>query len=276
MSEFINKKQNQNQNSNNDNKQSGYVDIHCHCLPGLDDGPKNTFESLALCQALVEDGVTVAIATPHQLGQFDGLNEPAKVRDTVLQLNKELENNKIPITVMPGGDVRIDERICQLIEDDKIQTLADGGKYILLELPSRIFIDIEPLLVELAEKGIQAIISHPERHYVLCRQYSILQKWLNCPAHLQITAGSLSGDFGLKAQNAAWEFLRKGWVSFVATDAHNLGSRRPKMKNAYREISLNLSTELAHTVCIENPIRLLEGGEIISVFLGRQRLYGGF
>ena len=186
MTEFINK----NHISNSENEQTGFVDIHCHCLPGLDDGPKNMFESLALCQALVNDGITVAIATPHQLGQFDGLNEPEIVREAVLQLNQELENNKIPLTVMPGGDVRIDERIGLLIDAGKIQTLADGGKYILLELPSRIFIDIEPLLVELLEKGIQVILSHPERHYVLCRQYNVLPRWLNYSAHLQITAGS--------------------------------------------------------------------------------------
>ncbi len=178
-------------NFNNKNNQTGYVDIHCHCLPGLDDGPRNMQGSLALCRALVEDGITVAIATPHQLGQFDGSNEPAKVRQAVTQLNEELENNNIPLTIMPGGDVRIDERISELIKTDKIQTLADGGKYILLELPSRIFIDIEPLITELADRGVQIIISHPERHSALCRQYGILLQWLSRSVLLQITAGSL-------------------------------------------------------------------------------------
>ena len=116
---------------NNTDNQTGFVDIHCHCLPGLDDGPKNMLESLALCRGLVDDGITVVIATPHQLGQYDGYNEPAKVRESVLQLNKELENNKINLTVMPGGDVRIDERISDFIDSDKIHTLADGKKYIL-------------------------------------------------------------------------------------------------------------------------------------------------
>ncbi len=271
MTEFINIKHNSmNEKLNNENDKTGYVDIHCHCLPGLDDGPQNIYESLALCQALVDEGITVTIATPHQLGQFDGCNEPETVRQAVSQLNKELENNKIPLTVMPGGDVRIDERICTLIETDKIQTLADGGKYILLELPSRIFIDIESLLIDLADKGIQAIISHPERHFILCRQYHIIPKWLRRPAHLQITAGSLTGDFGQNAQKAAWNFLSMGWVSFVATDAHNLAGRKPKMKAAYTEICMKLSPELAHLVCIENPIRLLEGREIESVSLSRQ------
>lgn len=250
---------------NNKDKQTGFVDIHCHCLPGLDDGPKQMSESLALCKGLVDDGISVAIATPHQLGQFDGCNEPAKVRQSVSELNKELENNKINLTVMPGGDVRIDERISSLIETDKVQTLADGGKYILLELPTRIFIDIETLIIELANKGIRAIVSHPERHYVLCRQYDALSKWLSRSAHLQITAGSLTGDFGLEAEKAAWELLSMGMVSFVATDAHNLRGRKPKMKIAHREICMKLDSKIAHMVCIENPIRLLEGSEIVPV-----------
>ena len=244
--------------------QAEYVDIHCHCLPAVDDGPKNIYESLALCQSLVDDGISVAIATPHQLGQFDGCNTSVKIREAVSELNKELESNNIPLTIMPGGDVRIDERICRLLETDEILTLADGRKYILLELPSGIFIDIESLICELTRIGVHSIISHPERHFVLNEQYNILQRWFKYPVHLQITAGSLIGGFGQKAKIAAWKFLSLGWASFVATDAHNLNSRRPQMKTAYRHISMKLGQKLAHTVCIENPIRVLEGREIVT------------
>ena len=259
----------ENQYNSKDN-QTGFVDIHCHCLPGLDDGPRHMSESLELCKGLVDDGITVVIATPHQLGQFDGCNEPAKVRQSVSELNKELENNNISLTVMPGGDVRVDERLTNLIETDKVQTLADGGKYILLELPTRIFIDIEPLIIELSEKGIHSVVSHPERHHFLCENYDVLQKWLSHTAHLQITAASLTGDFGQEAQKAAWDFLSLGMVSFVATDAHNLHGRKPKLQIAYKEICENISPEMAHMVCIENPIRLLESREILSVPLHRK------
>ena len=262
------------ENKQHEKLPTGFIDIHCHCLPELDDGPRNIYESLALCQALVDDGITVVIATPHQLGQFDGCNNPNDVRNAVLRLNKELENNKIKLSVMPGGDVRIDERICEFIKEDKIQTLADGGKYILLELPSRILIDIESLLIELAEMNIFAILSHPERHSVLCRQYNIIPKWLRRNAYLQITAGSLTGDFGLNAQKAAWDYLSMGWVSFVATDAHNIRSRRPLMKKAYQEICSKFGSQIAHIVCIENPMRLLEGRQIESVLINQhQRIY---
>jgi len=242
--------------------QSGFVDIHCHCLPAIDDGPATKAEAIALCHALVKDDVATVIATPHQLGRFSGCNEAAQIREDVSALNQELKSNDVPLTVMPGADVRVDERICQLLEADKILTLADGGKYILLELPHDVFIDIESLLVELASLGIQAIISHPERHPILVKQPGILLKWLEYSAHLQVTSGSLLGQFGQTAQRAAWYFLSSGWVSFVATDSHDLETRRPCMKAAFERISIELGENVASLVCIENPLRVLKGQDI--------------
>jgi len=248
--------------------QSGFVDIHCHCLPGVDDGPVTRTEALALCQALVDDCITTVIATPHQLGRYSPDvhrgNEAAQIREDVSALNQELKSNDVPLTVVPGADVRVDERICQLLEADKILTLADGGKYILLELPHDVFIDIEPLLVDLASLGVQAIISHPERHPILIKQSGILLKWLEYSAYLQVTSGSFLGQFGQTAQRAAWRFLSSGWVSFVATDSHNLEGRRPCMKAAFERISNELGQTIARLVCIENPLRVLKGQNIES------------
>lgn len=249
-------------------KRSGgrqYVDIHCHCLPGLDDGPAQTADAIALCQALADDCVTIAIATPHQLGRFSDCNTATHVREAVFALNEELKDNGIALTVVPGGDVRVDERICQLLEADRILTLADGGKYILLELPHEVFIDIEPLLVELARMGIQAVISHPERHSFFARQPEILRKWLAHSVHLQVTAASLLGEFGILAHQAAWRFLSSGWALLVATDAHNLDSRRPCMDAAFQHIKIRLGEAVARLVCIENPLRVLKGQDMIMM-----------
>jgi len=241
-----------------------YIDIHCHCLPGIDDGPATRPEALALCRALIDDCVTAVIATPHQLGRFNNCNEAGHIREKVSVLNEDLKSNGIGLTVMPGADVRVDERICQLLKADKVLTLADGGKYILLELPHDVFINIEPLLEELSSVGIQAIISHPERHSFLMKQPAILPKWLKHSAHLQVTAASLLGDFGLIAQRAAWKFLSSGWASLVATDSHDLDGRRPRMSSAFEHISIKMGATIARRVCIENPLRVLKGQDLVS------------
>jgi len=243
----------------------GFVDIHCHCLPGVDDGPATKAEAFALCRALVADSISTVIATPHQLGRFSGCNEPTQVREKVSVFNEELKNSGIALTMMPGADVRVDERICQLLEADKILTLADGGKYILLELPHEVFIDITPLLIELASMGIQVIISHPERHPALVSQPKELLKWLGHSAHLQITSASLLGQFGSTAQRAAWNLLTSGLSSLVATDSHDIKMRRPCLYAAFKEICSQLGETIANLVCIENPSRVIKGQDIVPV-----------
>src|SRR5256885_16502448 len=87
------------------------VDVHCHCLPGLDDGPKDLAGAMDLCWALANDGITDVIATPHQLGRYDGRNAPTIVRSAVVELNSKLREAGVPLQVYPGGDVRVDERL---------------------------------------------------------------------------------------------------------------------------------------------------------------------
>jgi protein-tyrosine phosphatase len=182
-----------------------------------------------------------------------------------------LKSNSIDLNIIPGGDVRVDERICQLIKADRILTLADGGKYILLELPHEVFIDIEPLLVELSMLGIRAIISHPERHPIIAGQPSVLLRWLAQSALIQVTCASLLGDFGTLAQRMAWYFLTLGWVCFVATDAHDLDGRRPRMKTSYHQIRTKLGDRMANRLCVENPLRVVEGREVLPTYYTNTR-----
>jgi protein-tyrosine phosphatase len=240
-----------------------FVDVHCHCLAGFDDGPTTISESVILCKALADENIAVVVATPHQLGRFEGLNEAQGVRDAVVELNQILKNQNVPIKVVPGGEVRVDERICRLLEADKILTLADSGKYILLELPHQVFIDIEPMLRELASKGVRSIISHAERITALAKEPNILSRWFEHSTSLQITASSLLGGFGVEAERAAWNLLASGWAGFVATDSHDINSRRPEMRAAYELITTKLGRDLANQVCIYNPLRVIKAMDIL-------------
>ena len=239
------------------------VDIHCHCLPNLDDGPATILESLALCRALVDDGINTVIATPHQLGRYSDGNYANRIRRGVYRLNEVLRRKKILLSIVPGADVRVDERICKLLEDGRILTLADGGKYILLELPHEILIEIEPLIIDLSSMGITAIISHPERHPGLVKKPDILSKWLECSAHVQVTAASLLGCFGSEAKRFAWQLLSSGWACLVATDSYNTDGRRPCTRAAFEQITDRLGESVAQLVCIENPLRVLKGQDVV-------------
>jgi protein-tyrosine phosphatase len=171
------------------------VDIHCHCLPELDDGPATLAEAVALCEALVKDGITTVIATPHQLGRYDRINSAQLIRRAVTELAAELADRDIPLEVYPGGDVRVDERLPRFMDAGEIGTAADAGRHLLLELPHELFVDPTPIIDILRERGLQSIMTHPERHHYLNGSIDLPREWVARGAVLQVTAGSLVGDF---------------------------------------------------------------------------------
>ena len=244
---------------------SQFVDVHCHCLPGLDDGPANMAEAMTLCKALVADGITTVIATPHQLGRFDGCYDGPEIRQAVADLNHELRKQEIPLTVVPGADVRLDERIPQLLRSDQILTLEDTGKYILVELPHETFIELGPLLAELGSDGTRAVISHPERNVFLAREPGLVLKWAQYSPCLQITAASLIGDFGLSAQRAAWRFIDMPLPSMLATDSHDTDSRPPRMAKAFDLITHHRGKLAANILCVDNPRSILNGEAVLPL-----------
>ena len=240
-----------------------FVDIHCHCLPGLDDGPADGAEALALCRALVADHVGTVVATPHQLGRYDGLYDAQRIRQAVADLNQMLAEAHVSLKVCPGADVRIDERISDLLASDKILTVGDAGRYLLLELPHEVFIDPALLLAQLAENGLQVVITHPERHRFLAQRPDYVRHWVPHRPSLQITAGSFLGGFGPLSEQAAWAFLEAPLPILVATDAHAMSGRAPRMSEAYRVLAQRLGREKAYVVCVENPKRLLAGQDLL-------------
>jgi protein-tyrosine phosphatase len=244
---------------------SQFVDVHCHCLPGLDDGPTSMSEAIVLCEMLVADGVTTVIATPHQLGRFEGCYGAQQIREAVGELNYAMEKRGIPLKIAAGADVRLDERIPQLLGSGQILTLGDTGRYILLELPHETFINPQPLITQLDSLGLRTVISHPERNVFLAKNPSMVLKWAELGACLQITAASLVGDFGPLVRDAAWYFLNSGWAAFVATDSHNINARRPRMKAAFERISANFNEHIARQLCIENPSRVVNGQDVLPV-----------
>jgi protein-tyrosine phosphatase len=238
------------------------VDIHCHCLAGLDDGPATLEESLALCQALARDGVTTVVASPHQLGRYERLNSPSVVRAAVAELTAALASQQIPLEILPGGDVRIDERLPRLVETDEILTVADAGYHLLLELPHELYLD--PLLTIdlLRERGLQPILTHPERHAYLYGTIDWATDWTRHGAVLQVTAGSLLGDFGSRAFELAWQLVNAGLVSLIASDAHDAKRRPPRMTAALTALAERAGEPTARRLVIDNPQLVLNGQPI--------------
>ena len=241
------------------------VDVHCHCLPGLDDGPARLDDALELCAALVDDGVTSVVATPHQLGGYDRDNSPQRVRAAVAALADALVARGIPLEVAPGGDVRIDERLAELVAADQASTVADLRRHLLLELPFDLYVDPLSAIQSLAERGMQAILTHPERHRYLTGQTDRIASWVEAGAAVQLTAGSLLGDFGARANDEAWRLVHAGLATIVASDAHDAAARPPCLSEALDLLAETVGPAAARALCLDNPLSVWRGEPVAPV-----------
>jgi len=247
-----------------------FVDLHCHCLPNVDDGPASVEDAVGLCRRLRDDNVFCVVATPHQLGPYEGRTTTVLIRETARRLHEELARQSIDLELRVGAEIRLDERIDRLVANDEVLTLADRKRHILLELPSDVFIDIAPLLARLRVAQIGVILAHPERNTPLLRRPGVLLAWLEEGVDLQITAASLVGGFGPVAEQAAWDFVASGWATLVATDAHDQGSDYPGMPAAFRHLAERWGIRMAQLLCAINPWRVISGKAPVSALRRRR------
>src|SRR5262245_47968493 len=239
------------------------VDVHCHILPGVDDGPQDLNESVALARMLVEEGVTDVIATPHQLGRWDGANTGPQVRQAVAEFQDDLNKSSIPLRIHPGGEIRLDERVPALLRSERVLTLADNERWLLLELPPSVAIAPKPLAAYLRQSGAGIVLAHAERYDCLSADANSAAAWIDEGIALQVNAASLLGGSGERARQAAWSWLERGWVSIIASDAHSTNTRRPRLAEALDAIVRRSGQDTAFRVCIDNPSRVLEGLELV-------------
>lgn len=235
------------------------VDMHCHCLPGIDDGPATLEDALALSRLLIADGIRTVVATPHQLGRYGRANTAKRIGECLTTFRQCLAEHQIPLKILPGAEVRIDENILSAVDSGELLTLAGSSTHLLLELPKHTFIDPTPIIHQLAARGQQVIVAHPERQHGVMERPEIAGRWLKSGAVLQVTAGSLLGDFGEESERAGWTLISNGWVELIASDAHSARTRPPRMTAAMQAITNRLGHSVARRICLDNPANVARG-----------------
>ena len=208
------------------------IDLHCHLMPGIDDGPKDLEASLALCRHAVASGITHAVTTPHIIpGRYD--NSLEGITESYQQFCKALESAGIALTLGMAAEVRLDPLILELVKEDRVPWLGEyqGHKIMLLEFPHSL---IPPGSLELVNwlirAGIRPVIAHPERNKAVQQKLNKIDPFVKAGCLLQLTAGSLTGVFGDEPKKRAVQLLKAGKVTIIATDAHNLHSRKPELE----------------------------------------------
>lgn len=235
------------------------IDIHCHILPGLDDGPKDLEESLRMCELADGDGIKTIVATPHNLNGIHR-NGGAEIIEAVGALNAALGERGINISIIPGSDVHMEPGLTAEIEGGDVLTINDNRRFLLLELPT-FFIPEQAsrMVFELRVKGLTPVISHPERNDTIMKDTDVLRGLINAGALAQITAMSLTGGFGQAPKKTALELLGLNMAHVLASDAHNSDSRPPRLSEALKVIEKELGNEAARKMVEETPALILKG-----------------
>lgn len=221
------------------------VDLHCHLLPGIDDGSKNMAISLRLAKEATENGVTHALLTPHHMnGRY--INHKQDVIRRTREFQQELQDHQIPLTVFPGQEVRINGQLIQALDQDDILFADENNRYLMLEFPD----DDVPhytnqMIFELQQRGITPVIVHPERNTKIMDHPELLYQLLEKECLSQITASSYVGTFGKKVEDFSRQLIENGQGYVFASDAHDLPGRKYEMRQAFEKLRQEFSNEVA-------------------------------
>jgi protein-tyrosine phosphatase len=211
------------------------IDLHCHILPGIDDGAASLEVALEMASAFIADGVTGVACTPHILpGVYQ--NSGLQIRDAVSRLRAELESRSLPLALYTGADNHIVSDFVGGLRSGHLLSLADS-RYVLVEPPHRVAPPrLEEFFFGVLVAGYVPILTHPERLTWINTNYESIARLSQAGVWMQVTAGSLAGKFGRNAQYWGERMLDEGRVQLLATDAHDVLRRPPELAKG-REIA---------------------------------------
>jgi len=259
------------------------IDLHAHILPRLDDGAESLEESVEMCRISYGDGVRTIVATPHILPGVYKNN-----RSTILAKTRELNEavaqwglrnaecgiqtpyahpessssnpSELPFVILPGADVHFSPNLLELCENGEIVTGNDAGRFLMVEFDSmNLPYQGEEVLFKLISRGIIPVITHPERNLEIARAPKRYYEMIKMGCLGQVTAMSLTGEFGSEVKRAAEQLLAHWLIHFIASDAHSVHGRPPLLSPGVREAEKRVGKEEAEKMVTEYPRALLEG-----------------
>jgi protein-tyrosine phosphatase len=233
------------------------IDIHCHIIPGVDDGAPDMRTSLDMAVIAAGDGIRTIVATPHI--QSDTLT-PGFIREQVDILNDKFSGIGIPVTVVPGGEV------ASFLPVSMMKNYSiNGNGYILLEFPhTHLPFSAKETVSNLIFEGMKVVIAHPERNPTIIRNPDVLVDLVEeTGAAVQVTGNSITGGFGPAIKACSKYLLKKNIVNIIASDAHSTGFRKPALDEAVKAASKIVGLEQAERMANDNPRSVILGIPLI-------------
>jgi protein-tyrosine phosphatase len=239
------------------------IDIHCHILPGVDDGPDQLDESLKMLKEAAAQGITTICATPHVDGWANGRTE-MMLNNRLNELRAAAAKHNIPVKIDLGSEIYFGVGI-ETLKTYSFSTLAGNGKYWLVEFSTDIFPAIVENFVSLSVSwGITPILAHVERYSILHRRTKYLEDIIKAGALIQVDAGCFVGQHGRHMEKRCQRMVTQNLCHIVASDAHNIDSKPFLMKGAYKVVSHIAGANTAKRLFNDNPLAILHGRELAA------------
>jgi protein-tyrosine phosphatase len=233
------------------------IDLHCHVLAGIDDGPATVEDSVALARCAQERGIEKIVATPHVSWRYD--NDAETIAGLVEQTNAALARAGLTVSVVAGAEIAM-TRAVDLPAEEVAKLTLGGGRWLLLECPfSSSVTGLDSLAMDLQDEGYGIVLAHPERCPAFVRDPTMLDSLIRSGALASLTAGSLIGRFGGTIARFARGLAEAGLAHNVASDAHDLERRQPGIAAELERAGLG---ELAQWLTQDVPGAILDGAEI--------------
>jgi protein-tyrosine phosphatase len=256
------------------------VDTHVHLLAGLDDGPRDMDESLAMARMLVAEGVRSATALAHQNDGYPD-NTPERLLDAAARFDAALKAVNIPLHVVPTGEVMAVPDLVARYDAGQLLTYGNKGKYLLVEMPHLVFVDLAPMALQLRSKGVRIVVAHAERYPELLLGGSLVERWIAAGMLIQITAREFAEPTHPEGAKVLRDWVTRGIVHCVGTDGHRLDMRPPRIKagmDAVRRwagdpVADRISNVWASNIIQGRPVNAPPPTVIKKTFFGK--LFGG-
>ncbi len=219
------------------------IDIHCHLLPNIDDGPKSWDESLEMVRIASEDGITGAVTTPHWIQGTSWQPGAETVKKMVEEMNARVEERGMEFRVYPGMEIGIIPDVARAVASGEVLCLAEGN-FVLIEIPFySLPLGIEEVIFGIESIGKTPVLAHPERNREFQGMPARIADLVGMGALVQVTAGSLCGSFGEAARRCSLEFAELGVLHFVSSDAHSTKHRTPVVSKGLAVLEKNIGSE---------------------------------
>jgi protein-tyrosine phosphatase len=247
------------------------VDLHTHILPAVDDGAPDWETSLEMARIAVDDGIRTLVATPHWPGTDEDASRADNVRELTRALQTRLEEAGLPLQVLPGHELVILPELPEELVRGGALCLGDlplspsgparrAATYALLEMPYQpLPFFLRDIIFQVQSRGVTPVLAHPERNPTIQLKPETLADYVDAGCVIQISAGSILGQFGPTCRRAAQEIMRHGWMHVIASDAHSARSRPPCLAAARDAAARVIGPELALRSVDAVPAAILAG-----------------